>query len=316
MKGMRKYFEESANVYTCDSSEDGNTILLYVEGPRDPPGYYYLPDRQARHRAHRHRTARRCSTTTRPRATVINYMARDGKELSGYLTAPAAADAKGKLPLVLMPHGGPEARDSLAFDPWVQYLVARGYAVFQPNFRGSDGFGREFAESGYGEWGRKMQDDLTDGVKALVDQGAVDPARMCIVGASYGGYAALAGAALTPDLYKCAVSIAGISDLDDFIGWRKRNWGSDSEGYTYWLKAIGDPDKDEARLREVSPLAQAAQDQDSDPADPRRPGLHRAHRAIESDEEGARQVGTQDRTHHAQGRRPFLLVGRQSRSSR
>ena len=139
----------------------------------------------------------------------------------------------------------------------MQYLVARGYAVFQPNFRGSDGFGRKFAESGYGEWGRKMQDDLTDGVKTLVDLGAVDPARVCIVGASYGGYAALAGAALTPDLYKCAVSIAGISDLDDFIGWRKRNWGSDSEGYTYWLKAIGDPDKDEQRLREVSPLAQA-----------------------------------------------------------
>jgi len=103
-----------------------------------------------------------------------------------------------------------------------------------------------------------MQDDLTDGVKTLVDQGLVDPARICIVGASYGGYAALAGAALTPDLYKCAVAIAGISDLDDFIGWRKRNWGSDSEGYTYWLKAIGDPDKDEARLREVSPLSQAA----------------------------------------------------------
>jgi dipeptidyl aminopeptidase/acylaminoacyl peptidase len=162
------------------------------------------------------------------------------------------------LPLVLMPHGGPEMRDSLSFNSWVQYLVARGYAVFQPNFRGSDGFGRAFAESGYGEWGRKMQDDLTDGVKTLVDQGLADPARICIVGASYGGYAALAGAALTPDLYKCAVSIAGISDLDDFIGWRKRNWGSDSEGYTYWLKAIGDPDKDEARLREVSPLAQTA----------------------------------------------------------
>ena len=148
-------------------------------------------------------------------------------------------------------------RDSLEFDPWVQYLVTRGYAVFQPNFRGSDGFGRKFAESGYGEWGRKMQDDLTDAVKSLANLGAVDPARVCIVGASYGGYAALAGAALTPDVYKCAVSIAGISDLEDFIGWRKRNYGSDSEGYTYWLKAIGDPDKDEARLREVSPLAQA-----------------------------------------------------------
>jgi len=257
MKGIRKYFEESANVYTYDSSEDGKTILLFVEGPRDPPGYYiYLTEKRAIDSIGTERQA--LLSATRPRSTIVNYKARDGKELTGYLTAPASAGEKTKLPLVLMPHGGPEVRDTLSFDPWVQYLVARGYAVFQPNYRGSDGFGKAFAESGYGEWGRKMQDDLTDGVRALVDQGVADPARVCIVGASYGGYAALAGAALTPDLYKCAVSISGISDLDDFIGWRKRNWGSDSEGYTYWLKAIGDPDKDEDRLREVSPLSQAS----------------------------------------------------------
>lgn len=257
MKGIRKYFEESANVYTFDSSEDGTAILLFVEGPREPPGYYiYLTEQRAIDAIGVERDA--LVNALRPQATVINYKARDGKDLTGYLTAPAGANPQDKLPLVLMPHGGPETRDSLTFDPWVQYLVARGYAVFQPNFRGSDGFGKAFAESGYGQWGRKMQDDLTDGVKALIEQGVADPKRVCIVGASYGGYAALAGAALTPDVYKCAVSIAGISDLDDFIGWRKRNWGSDSEGYTYWLKAIGDPDKDEQRLREVSPLAQAA----------------------------------------------------------
>jgi dipeptidyl aminopeptidase/acylaminoacyl peptidase len=230
---------------------------LYVEGPRDPPGYYiYQTEKRGIELIGAERQA--LLAATRPRAAVISYTARDGKELTGYLTAPAGADAKAKLPLVLMPHGGPEMRDTMTFDPWVQYLVARGYAVFQPNFRGSAGFGRTFAESGYGEWGRKMQDDLTDGVKTLVDQGVADAARVCIVGASYGGYAALAGAALTPELYKCAVSISGISDLDDFIGWRKRNWGSDSEAYTYWLKAIGNPDKDEARLREVSPLTRAA----------------------------------------------------------
>ncbi len=257
MKGIRKYFEESANVYTFDSSEDGKAILLYVEGPRDPPAYYiYLTEKKGIDSIGAVRKA--LLNAARPRATVVTYKARDGRDLSGYLTAPASADEKTKVPLVLMPHGGPEMRDTMTFDPWVQYLVARGYAVFQPNFRGSEGFGKAFAESGYGEWGRKMQDDLTDGVKVLVDQGVADPARVCIVGASYGGYAALAGAALTPDLYKCAVSIAGISDLEDFIGWRKRNWGSDSHGYTYWLKAIGDPDKDEKRLREVSPLAQAA----------------------------------------------------------
>ena len=141
MKGIRRYFEESANVYTFDSSEDGNTILLYVEGPREPPGYYiYLTEKRGIDSIGTERQA--LLTTTRPRATVINYKARDGKELTGYLTAPAAADAKTSLPLVLMPHGGPEMRDSLSFNSWVQYLVARGYAVFQPNFRGSDGFGR------------------------------------------------------------------------------------------------------------------------------------------------------------------------------
>jgi dipeptidyl aminopeptidase/acylaminoacyl peptidase len=228
-----------------------------VEGPREPPGYYiYLTEQRTIDAIGVERDA--LVNALRPRATVINYKARDGKDLTGYLTAPAGASPQDKLPLVLMPHGGPETRDTMTFDPWVQYLVARGYAVFQPNFRGSEGYGKAFAESGYGQWGRKMQDDLTDGVKALIEQGVADAARVCIVGASYGGYAALAGAALTPDLYKCAVSIAGISDLDDFIGWRKRNWGADSEGYTYWLKAIGDPDKDEQRLREVSPLTQAA----------------------------------------------------------
>jgi dipeptidyl aminopeptidase/acylaminoacyl peptidase len=256
MKGLRKYFEESANLYTWDTSEDGKSILLYVEGPRDPPAYYYYQV-EKRNIELIGVERRALMETARPQATVINYLARDGKKLSGYLTLPADAKTQAKLPLVLMPHGGPEARDSMEFNPWIQYLVARGYAIFQPNFRGSDGFGRSFAESGYGEWGRKMQDDLSDGVKSLAELGWVDPARVCIVGASYGGYAALAGAALTPDMYKCAVSIAGISDLDDFIGWRKRNWGSDSEGYTYWLKAIGDPAKDEQRLREVSPLAQA-----------------------------------------------------------
>ncbi|HEU4780645.1 MAG TPA: S9 family peptidase [Steroidobacteraceae bacterium] len=256
MKGLRKYFEESANLYTWDTSEDGKAILLYVEGPRDPPSYYfYQVEKKNIEIIGVERRA--LIDTARPKASAVSYLARDGKELSGYLTTPADSPAQGKLPLVLMPHGGPESRDSMSFDPWVQYLVARGYAVFQPNFRGSDGFGRKFAESGYGEWGRKMQDDLTDAVKALVNLGTADPARVCIVGASYGGYAALAGAALTPDLYKCAVSIAGISDLDDFISWRKRNWGSDSEGYTYWLKAIGDPGKDEQRLREVSPVTQA-----------------------------------------------------------
>jgi dipeptidyl aminopeptidase/acylaminoacyl peptidase len=156
--------------------------------------------------------------------------------------------------LVVMPHGGPERRDFMTFDVAVQYLAARGYAVFQPNFRGSSGWGKSFAESGYGEWGRKMQSDISDGLKAVVDAGLVDPGRVCIVGASYGGYAALAGVSLTPELYRCAVSTAGISDLKAFVNWRKAMYGADSGGYTYWLDAIGDPATAADRLTATSPI--------------------------------------------------------------
>lgn len=261
MRGLRKYFEESANVYAHDSAEDGQSIVLFVEGPGHPPGFYYY--RTATKDIQLLGSVRKAlDEVAAPAASVFKWKARDGQELHGYLTLPAHAPAPAggavKLPLVVHPHGGPESRDHLSYDRWVQYFAARGYAVFQPNFRGSAGFGRAFAESGYGEWGRKMQDDITDGVKALVEQGTVDGGRLCIVGASYGGYAALAGAALTPDLYQCAVSIAGVSDLDDFISWRKRNWGSDSEGYKYWLKAIGDPDVDAQKLRDTSPVHQAS----------------------------------------------------------
>jgi dienelactone hydrolase len=257
MRGLRKYFNESANVLVENASDDGKSILLYVEGPVDPPGYYYYQvDKKDIQSLGSERKA--LDDVARPVSTVFNYKSRDGKDLHGYLTLPANAPANAtKLPLVVYPHGGPEVRDILNYDRWAQFFAARGYAVFQPNYRGSAGFGRAFAESGYGEWGRKMQDDITDGVKALVDQGTVDAARVAIVGASYGGYAALAGASLTPDVYKCAVSIAGISDLDDMIGWSKRTYGSDSKTYEYVLKVMGDPDKDAERIRATSPAQQA-----------------------------------------------------------
>jgi dipeptidyl aminopeptidase/acylaminoacyl peptidase len=252
MRAVRRFFEDTANVYVHDASQDSKTLLLYVEGPRDPPAYfYYRVDAKKIEGVSVERT--RLADVVRPGVTIVDYKARDGTALTGYLTTPGNAPNGTKLPVVVYPHGGPEMRDHLTFDPWVQYFAARGYGVFQPNFRGSDGFGKAFAESGYGEWGRKMQDDITDGLHYLATKGLVDPGRACIVGASYGGYAALAGAALTPELYKCAVSVSGISDLEDFIGWRKRNWGADSDGYTYWLEAIGDPDEDRQRLREVSP---------------------------------------------------------------
>ena len=144
--------------------------------------------------------------------SVINYKAQDGLELDGILTLPPGREAQ-NLPVIVLPHGGPHARDEIGFDWHAQAYASRGYAVFQPNFRGSTGRGRDFMKAGYGEWGAKMQTDISDGLAVLVANGTVDPERACIVGASYGGYAALAGVTIQQGLYRCAVSIAGISDV-------------------------------------------------------------------------------------------------------
>jgi dipeptidyl aminopeptidase/acylaminoacyl peptidase len=252
MKGVRKYFKDSANVYVVDSSDDNRVLLLFVEGPSDPPSYYqYSIDVQKIQLVGLVQQV--MSGKLMPTAQLLEYPARDGVKITGYLTRPPGAEAATRLPLVLMPHGGPELRDHLTFDLYVQYLAARGYAVFQPNFRGSDGFGRTFTESGYGEWGRKMQDDISDGLKQLVDRNIVDPQRVCIVGASYGGYAALAGATLTPELYRCVVSIAGIGNLAEFLKSRRKKFGSDSDLYLYWMKQIGNPERDAERIAAVTP---------------------------------------------------------------
>jgi dienelactone hydrolase len=170
---------------------------------------------------------------------AFSYEARDKYPLVAYLTVPADTAEK-DLPLVVLPHGGPESRDDLEFDWWAQFLASRGYAVIQPQFRGSSGFGQAHADAGRRQWGLRMQDDVTDAVSALVAQGIANPKRVCIVGASYGGYAALAGAAFTPDVYACAASISGVSDLPLFIGHVDRLASSDeSSTLDYWREHIG-----------------------------------------------------------------------------
>jgi dipeptidyl aminopeptidase/acylaminoacyl peptidase len=144
--------------------------------------------------------------------STVAYKAGDGIDLDGILTLPPGRDPKG-LPLVVFPHGGPHSQDEEAFDWWAQAFASRGYAVFQPNFRGSTNRDEAFRRASYGQWGRKMQTDLSDGVAELARQGIVDPERVCIMGASYGGYAALAGVTLQQGVYRCAVAVAGVSDL-------------------------------------------------------------------------------------------------------
>jgi dipeptidyl aminopeptidase/acylaminoacyl peptidase len=187
----------------------------------------------------------------------IRYKAADGLEITGYLTLPKGRDPK-SLPLIVLTHGGPAARDEPGFDWWAQALASRGYAVLQPNYRGSEGFGRKFMEAGYGQWGRKMQTDLSDGVRDLAAKGIIDPKRVCIVGASYGGYAALAGAALDTGVYRCAASVSGPADLKRFLQWGQQDYGGDSNfTLRYWTQFMGvggikDPD-----LAAISPAGHA-----------------------------------------------------------
>ncbi len=144
--------------------------------------------------------------------TTIKYSARDGLPIEAVLTLPKGKTAK-NLPLIVLPHGGPEARDEEAWDWWVQFLAWRGYAVIQPNYRGSTGYGNQHYGAGVGEWGMKMQDDLLDAIDHLAKKGIADPKRVCIVGASYGGYAAMRGAQRDGKFYRCAISYAGVSDI-------------------------------------------------------------------------------------------------------
>jgi dipeptidyl aminopeptidase/acylaminoacyl peptidase len=158
----------------------------------------------------------------------------------------------------VLPHGGPEGRDYLGFDWWAQAFASRGYAVFQPNFRGSAGFGKTFRDAGYGEWGRKMQTDVSDGLAELVRRGIVDPKRACIMGASYGGYVALAGVTVQQGLYRCAVSVAGLSDLNAMLFWREQKFGQVNEVTRSDHLFMGVKSAADGSLKAISPAHLAA----------------------------------------------------------
>lgn len=180
----------------------------------------------------------------------ISYNSQDGLTIHGYLTLPKGVEPK-NLPVVINPHGGPWYRDSWGYNAEVQFLANRGYAVLQMNFRGSTGYGRTFWEAGFKQWGRKMQDDITDGVQWLIDQGIADPKRIGIYGGSYGGYATLAGITLTPDLYAAAVDYVGISNIFTFLEAIPPYWEPLRQQF---YEMIGDPSKDKELLESVSPL--------------------------------------------------------------
>ncbi len=183
----------------------------------------------------------------------ITYTSRDGLTIHGYLTLPQGLKPK-KLPVVVNPHGGPWARDVWGYNPEVQFLANRGYAVLQVNFRTSTGYGRTFWEAGFKQWGLKIQDDITDGVKWLIDQGIADPERIAIYGGSFGGYATLAGLAFTPDLYACGVDYVGVSNLFTLIKTIPPYWEPMRQMF---YEMMGDPEKDKELYEKVSPVFHA-----------------------------------------------------------
>jgi dipeptidyl aminopeptidase/acylaminoacyl peptidase len=218
---LRAAFPTKFDVTIMNSDRIENVFTVAVHGDVNPGEYYLLDLRGKAQFVPLGKRYSRISPDQLQPMTPIEYRARDGLLIHGYLTLPAGAAGR-RVPLIIHPHGGPYGiHDPWGYDPEVQFLANRGYAVLQPNYRGSGGYGRTFLLAGRREWGGKMQDDLTDAVKWAVDQGIADPGRVCIYGASYGGYAALAGAVFTPDLYRCAVNYVGVSDLRLIATWQR-----------------------------------------------------------------------------------------------
>ena len=244
---LDKALANATNI-VVDASDDEQRYLIWSGGASDP-GRYFLLD----------------TTNWKMHAVVdpyvldpgqfadvrpVHYLARDGLKIPAYLTTPKGAAASA-LPLVILPHGGPFARDDWSYDPVVQFLANRGYAVLQPQFRGSTGYGKDFASKGYGEFGKKMQDDLDDGVDWLAKTGQIDPKRVCIMGMSYGGYAAMWGAVRNPERYRCAISYAGVSDLDALMKYDRKSFSA-TRYFREWRAKIAGGGKND--LANVSPI--------------------------------------------------------------
>ena len=238
-------------------SKNRRRVVVRVDSPVEGPAFAFV-DLDTKQASWLGDIYKDVGSKTISEVRSIKYKAADGLEISGYLTLPKGRDPK-NLPLIVLPHGGPEGRDEPGFDWWSQALASRGYAVLQPNFRGSEGFGWDFVKAGFGEWGKKMQTDLSDGVRHLAKQGIIDPKRVCVVGASYGGYAALAGATLDKGVYRCAVAVAGVADLKKFLQTNIRlNNGEVGASQRYWLRFMGADGAKDPDLTAISPAQQAA----------------------------------------------------------
>lgn len=242
-------------VNVVSKTSDETKWLVSFTGDTEP-GETFFYDRKAKKLLPQYKMREKLDRAALSSMTVVRYPSSDGLEIPAYLTLPKGLPAKG-LPVVVLPHGGPWGRDVWGFNPLHQFVANRGYAVLSPNFRGSVTFGRKFLNAGNGEWGRKMQDDLTWGVKYLISQGIADPKRVGIMGGSYGGYATLAGVAFTPEVYRAGVDIVGPSNLNTLLDAIPPYWEA---GKKMMFARMADPGTEEGRkwLAERSPLTAAA----------------------------------------------------------
>lgn len=255
LKTVQEQIEKATpglSVRITSRSANRMRLIVWVGSARNP-GTYYVYDRndgvmRLFARPYAQLRGKRLSDMA-----SVSYKARDGLDIPAYLTLPPGREAHG-LPLVMMPHGGPFARDSWGYDVWAQFLASRGYVVLQPNFRGSTGYGRAFVEKGTGQWGRGMQDDIDDGVRYLVTRGIVDPKRVCIMGASFGGYAAEWAAVRNPDIYRCAISFAGVSDVAAMLRYDRKSFSAPRYFRDWRARVEG---KDGASLDSISPALHA-----------------------------------------------------------
>ena len=254
-RGVRAYFGNECNLSLVDFNTDKTRLVFLVSGPRHVLSYWFYDRRAAKLEP---------LAVDRPNLTqgrlarmdILKVRARDSLPITAYLSLPpGSGDAP--TPLVVMPHGGPEARDAYRFDSMVQAFCAQGWSVLQVNFRGSAGYGRAFARGGLAHWGDLMQNDVEDALAAAIERTNIDQARIAICGISYGGYAALMGAVKTPERYRAVVSIAGDSDLFESLAMVREMEGADSLTYAYWKEQMGDPAKDRKLLATASPALRA-----------------------------------------------------------
>lgn len=262
-KYHRHFFDNEAKSLFDRLEKDLGTYEIYITGMSDEEdkfivrtysdrsmGSYYLYDKKSDELALINEVSPWIDEKVMAEMKPVEYKSQDGLVIHGYLSLPVGKDPK-NLPVVINPHGGPWYRDSWGFNPEVQFLVNRGYAVLQMNFRGSTGYGRAFEEASYKEWGGKMQDDITDGVNWLVEQGIADKNKIAIYGGSYGGYATLCGLTFTPDLYACGVDYVGVSNIFTFYKSFPEYWKPVLE---MMYDRVGDPVADSLMLYNVSPV--------------------------------------------------------------